>query len=280
MADVCSGDSYIQLIDKSECIGNSLDKINYNFLELDKKTCAATNYLDAMESIDGIMKRVASTNTYSTAERGFDYYKPGDILSNDLGVGGSVDIDLNLTVSGRALVAGTLQAGRLLAIEDSECLNNHKVRGSMLVYGESTFSDNVTFNGGIDVSYNSTFGENVEVVGDISAGGDVIAFSTSDERLKDKITPIQRALDKVSSINGVEFEWKQEANVSRKGKDIGVIAQEIEKVLPAAVIVRDNGYKAVKYEALIPLLVEAVKELKDQNVSLKQELEDLKSKLQ
>ena len=53
------------------------------------------------------------------------------------------------------------------------------------------------------------------------------------------------------------------------GGDVGVIAQEIEKVLPTAVIDRDNGYKAVKYERIIPLLIEAIKDLKKEIDKLK-----------
>ena len=56
---------------------------------------------------------------------------------------------------------------------------------------------------------------------------------------------------------------------SHEGHDIGVIAQEIEEVLPEIVATRDNGYKAVYYEKLVPLLIEAVKELKAEVDELK-----------
>ena len=51
---------------------------------------------------------------------------------------------------------------------------------------------------------------------------------------------------------------------SYKGHDVGVIAQEIEEVLPEVVTTRDNGYKAVKYEKIVPLLIEAIKEQQEQ----------------
>jgi len=93
----------------------------------------------------------------------------------------------------------------------------------------------------------------------IYAGGDIVAFNTSDERLKDNVTEITSALHKISQIRGVEFDWNSESNYT--GHDVGIIAQEIEKVLPEAVITREDGYKAVRYEKLIPLLIQAIKEL-------------------
>jgi hypothetical protein len=112
-------------------------------------------------------------------------------------------------------------------------------------------------------------------LGRFEASNDVVAFSTSDKRLKDNITPIENALDKVSQIQGIEFDWKSLSDEEKRsihgneGHDIGVIAQEVEKILPEVVTTRDNGYKAVKYEKIIPLLVEAIKELKSEIEELK-----------
>jgi len=92
--------------------------------------------------------------------------------------------------------------------------------------------------------------------------GDVVAYSSSDERLKDNKKNINNALEKVESLNGVEFDWNDKQDVY-EGHDIGVIAQEVEKIAPELVSTRDNGYKAVKYEKLVPLLIEAIKELSD-----------------
>lgn len=107
-------------------------------------------------------------------------------------------------------------------------------------------------------------------IGRIDAKNDVVAFSTSDERLKNNITPIENALDKVSQVQGIEFDWIPKEGVhGNEGHDVGVIAQEIEKVLPEVVQNRDNGYKAVKYEKIIPLLIEAIKELQAEVQELK-----------
>lgn len=102
----------------------------------------------------------------------------------------------------------------------------------------------------------------------IRATNDVVAFYSSDKRLKDNIKPIESALDKVCKLGGYEFDWNAKQDVY-EGHDIGVIAQEVEAVFPELVTDRDNGFKAVKYEKLVPALIEAIKELKAEVESLK-----------
>tara|TARA_R110002020_G_scaffold125341_4_gene282520 strand:- start:418 stop:1980 length:1563 start_codon:yes stop_codon:yes gene_type:complete len=107
-------------------------------------------------------------------------------------------------------------------------------------------------------------------VGRIDASNDIVAYSTSDIRLKDNIKNIDKALDKVNSIQGIEFDWIEKEEVhGNSGHDIGVIAQEIEKILPDVVTTRENGYKAIKYEKIVPLLIEAIKDLSKQVDGLK-----------
>ena len=108
-------------------------------------------------------------------------------------------------------------------------------------------------------------------VGRIDASNDIVAFSTSDIRLKSDIKIITSALSKVSRLRGVSFIWKKDLKKYHgyEGKDIGLLAQEVEQVLPQAVRENDNEYKAIRYEKIIPLLVEAIKELKKEIESLK-----------
>ena len=94
----------------------------------------------------------------------------------------------------------------------------------------------------------------------IEASGDVIAFGSSDERLKDNIKPITEPLWKVSQIGGYTFDWNEKQD-TYEGHDVGVVAQEIHKVLPEVVAERSNGYLGVKYEKIVPLLIESIKEL-------------------
>ena len=114
--------------------------------------------------------------------------------------------------------------------------------------------------------------------GRIDATNDIVAYSTSDCRLKENIKPIKNALCKVIGVSGNTFSWKELNTEEIKtihgntGKDVGVIAQEIEKILPEAVTTRNNGYKAVNYEKIVPLLIEAIKEQQKQ-------INELKSKI-
>lgn len=85
--------------------------------------------------------------------------------------------------------------------------------------------------------------------------------SPSDLRLKENIVPVEDALLKVKSMQGVSFNWKTDANSNfPQGRHYGVIAQEIEKVLPEVVSTAPDGIKAVAYTEIIPVLIEAIKE--------------------
>jgi hypothetical protein len=104
--------------------------------------------------------------------------------------------------------------------------------------------------------------------GGITCEGDITAFYSSDQRLKTNIELIDNALSKVCDISGVTFNWNSLAaslnNENPKDttiREAGVIAQEVQKVLPEVVNERENGYLSVKYEQLVPLLIEAIKEL-------------------
>ena len=112
------------------------------------------------------------------------------------------------------------------------------------------------------------------VTGELQVSGDIIAFySSSDENLKDNITPIEDPLAKVLSISGNTFTWK-EGN-SYQGEDTGVVAQEIEALgLPGIVKNQDSGHKSVQYHKLVPLLIEAIKELSTKVENLEQKLQD------
>ena len=121
----------------------------------------------------------------------------------------------------------------------------------------------------------------VTTSGAITATGNITAFNSSDIALKEDLNPISNALDKVMSISGYNFSWK-DSNIKERGgedgyfvrkKDVGIVAQEIEKILPEAVADREDGTKGVRYELLVPLLVNAIKELKEKV----EELEDAKS---
>ena len=108
---------------------------------------------------------------------------------------------------------------------------------------------------------------------------DYIESQDSDIRLKTDISTIKNSLEKIHKLSGNTFKWKK---ITRPGTlmrvgdpDIGVIAQEVQKVLPDAVTER-NGYLNVAYSKLIPLLIEGIKDLSNQVDILKTEIKELK----
>jgi hypothetical protein len=87
------------------------------------------------------------------------------------------------------------------------------------------------------------------------------ACNPSDVRLKKNIKTLENPLDKIAKLRGVTFEWKKETK-AQQGPQIGLIAQEVEKVFPSIVSAGDDGMKSVGYDKLVAPLVEAVKQLK------------------
>ena len=112
--------------------------------------------------------------------------------------------------------------------------------------------------------------------GSLVVENDVIAFHTSDERLKDNIVPIISGLSKVIQLTGVEFDWNKDSYAHLRGHDVGVIAQNIEAVVPQAVSTRPDGYKAVRYDKIVPVLIEGMKEQQIQIQNLQTEVDTLK----
>jgi Tfp pilus assembly major pilin PilA len=110
----------------------------------------------------------------------------------------------------------------------------------------------------------------LDVTGTASVGGVVMI---SDIRLKSNILPLKSALTNISALNGVVFSWNDLAysrGVLDEGRQIGLIAQDVEKVFPEAVKMRNDGFKSVNYPSLIAPLVEAIKELKAENEILRE----------
>ena len=125
----------------------------------------------------------------------------------------------------------------------------------------------------------------IGTTGAFHANNDVIAYSStltaSDERLKENIRPIESSLDKVLTLKGVKFDWKDK---DRANDQLGFIAQDVEKVLPEVVNEIENGlgdydgHKVVNYSAVVPVLVEAIKEQQKLINRLEDRLKDLEDK--
>ena len=106
--------------------------------------------------------------------------------------------------------------------------------------------------------------------GTFTAGGDVVAFGTpSDRRLKENIKPIESALSKAMKLQGVTFDWKKSDSILSIKKDIGFIAQDVQKVAPELVRENEDGYLSMRHQGIAPILLEAIKELKAEIEELK-----------
>lgn len=116
------------------------------------------------------------------------------------------------------------------------------------------------------------------VYGNIWANGTTYS---SDERFKKNITSIENPLNRLSQINGVEYEMNTNTFPERnfqKGKQMGLIAQNVEKVVPEAVSENEDGYKGVDYARLVPLLIESIKEQQKEIEELQKQIKILENK--
>jgi hypothetical protein len=181
---------------------------------------------------------------------------------------GSSTASLHVEGSGSEVFAVDGTNGRLFTVTDElsgSLFSANTIAGLPVI---EAFSDYKVTLGPYSSQTTVDSSGNLSVSGEIRATGDVIAYYSSDERFKDNIQPIQDSLYKISKIGGYEYDWNDKQS-TYEGHDVGVIAQEIHKVLPEVVTEREDGYLAVKYEKVVPLLIESIKELK-------QEVDDIK----
>ena len=204
--------------------------------------------------------------------------------------GGTTTIDDNVSITGIATITGLLDANGGASIDNIQIgvTGDNEIdtsTGNLTIDsagGTTTLDDNVSVTGTLSVSStlsvngNSTLGNDssdiTTVNGELRVTQDITAFYTSDQRLKDNVIAIEDSLAKVLSISGNTYTWNEKSG--KEGNDVGVIAQEILEVLPEAVTTRDNGYLAVDYHKIVPLLVEAIKELSAKVENLEQKLTD------
>lgn len=171
---------------------------------------------------------------------------------------GSENVPVNQTSHRVPLATGTVQ-GTDFNVQYNEA-GNLEGAPDFIYSGSKVGINNSSVN---ELTYN------LEVSGSIRASAALL--SNSDERLKENIYPIDNALSRVGQIEGVYFNWKEGGE-----RAVGVIAQQVEKVLPEVVSEDNNSYLSVDYSKIVPLLVEAINE---QNSIIK-DLEDRLSKLE
>jgi hypothetical protein len=156
------------------------------------------------------------------------------------------------------------------------------VKGSSNFSGLSSFSTLSATNGSItnlSVGEFSVSSGVLTINGDIRATGDVYALASSDRRLKENIIPISNAIDKIKKIGGYTFNWNDISKKSKNIQEVGVIAQEIQEVLPEVVKEKGDGYLGVDYEKIIALLIQGIKEQQSEITELRNEILLLKNTL-
>ena len=126
---------------------------------------------------------------------------------------------------------------------------------------------------------NSAIRGSISQGGTLTMGGDVVAYgSPSDKRLKENIKPVKSALDKVSKLQGVTFDWKDKKQNKAYDPDqgwkhdIGFIAQDVQKVIPELVRENEDGMLSMRHQGIAPILLEAIKELKAEIEELKKQI--------
>ena len=157
-------------------------------------------------------------------------------------------------------------------------------RGALVIDDELRFWQGAAANGTLNNNFSMTERFRLTADGTGHFDADVVAYSStvSDKRLKENITTIDNALDKVMALRGVEYDWTA---TSRKGThDIGLVAQEVEEVIPELVTEHElctgefggegneKTFKTVNYDKMVGVLIEAIKEQQVQINELKTKL--------
>ena len=165
----------------------------------------------------------------------------------------TLTVDENATIAGNLTVSGTLStAGGGITNTARAALS----AGTGISYNNSTGVITCTVDTPAEVGLSSLSNNGNSLSGNFTATGNITAFS--DERLKENVQTIEGALDKVSQMRGVTYNYKSELNDGQRGT--GVIAQEMQQVMPE--VVQEGEYLSVAYGNIVGVLIEAVKELK------------------
>jgi len=182
----------------------------------------------------------------------------------------NADVPIILENSGQS---GTSTASLVFAGNGGGGVEKARIKAAVYGDGYMSFHNNddsekmrIAANGNVGIGQTNPSTYKLDVSGTIRATGDVIAYS--DIRVKENITTIEKALDKVKKLRGVEYN-----KIDNTEKSIGVIAQEIEEVIPEVVREDDQGMKSVAYGNITAVLIEAIKEQQNQIDELKNQLD-------
>ncbi len=234
----------------------------------------------------------SSTNVYSGGDL---YINTTRYASNDLA--------FDITAEGAGSWQQFLLSSGDQSISGKLSLNGGNADAFTILNGGDTriWNDNGTANISFYASNVGTGNGNDNATFVIRSNGQTFSFNgtggsvSSDERLKQDIVPLNNSLQKIMQLNGYSYRFKTKATDPHK--EIGVLAQEVKKVVPDAVYTDDKGMYSVSYNALVPLLINAVKEqqaeieklksndtkalsLQKENDTLKQKQQDLTKRME
>jgi len=265
---------------------NSIDSKHYAAGSIDTEHIAdsqitlgkmAVNSVNSGQYVDGSIDHVhLSANCIDGDNIGdnvidSEHYAAGSIDAEHLASDSVTEAKMAAnSVDSQAYVDGSIDTAHLgaLQVTGAKMANDRRSTSTGQDIHSGNAHDYTFYDASAGIRWYTTGSEEMRLEddGDLHVDGDVIAFSTtvSDERLKHDIEPITDALSKVGQLNGVTFTYNKDDK-----KSAGLIAQDVEKVLPSAVsekelpLKHDDGiaYKTVQYDQTIGLLVEAIKEL-------------------
>ena len=229
-----------------------------------------------------LQSTLAVTSTITAAAQG---HQLADFTVNNgslVSASGALSIGSNtFTAGGAATLQSTLAVtSSITAAAQNHQLADFTINNGSIVSASPTIShgsNNVTTTGDVS-STNMSFttllsGATATFTADCTAQN---FFATSDVNLKHEIRRIEGAVEQCQKLRGVEFKWKHGEDTRDQ---MGVIAQEVEAVYPS-LVAEVSGYKRVDYSKLVGLLIEAVKELKQESADLRAEISDLRAQHQ
>jgi len=226
------------------------DSDSSNWVSFQAPATITSNVTWTLPSADGTNGQVLSTNASGTLS-----WSTVTVSVTDQTTSASVHYPLLTTASSGGISATNVSTTKM---------SYQPSTGRLTLAGASAASNTTTgtlvVTGGVGIS------------GALYVGADIYSYASSDARLKENLSKIDNSLEKLLKISGYQYHWNkiaQEMYPERTMQDVGVIAQEVKEIVPSAVVEREDGYLAVRYDKLIPLLIEAVK-------SLKAEIEDMK----
>ena len=210
---------------------------------------------------------VDSITFIGLTQNGLDQYSATALLitgsiTASLGFSGSINgignvTDYSTSVDSRIVINSASAWGAFQSASSFSSSLATSISASNAAATSYSASANTTY---AKLAVENTFTQNQIISGSLDVTGDITAYSTSDERLKDNIELISNPIEKVKQLRGVEFDWNNKSMFKAGKHDYGVIAQDVEKVLPELVKETHTGYLGVDYDKMIGLLIEVVKE--------------------